>query len=163
MDDYLSKPIELTRLVVLLEKWLYPEGAMEKSEHSAEQDVEAQPKASLVELSIFDEADYMRRNLEDRDLAQEVLNMFVASTPGYLTTLQNQLDSRNAAEIRMQAHTIKGACATVGAELMRTTAQRVEQLAKDGELEAAASVAERLLLDYQRLKEELRRRGWLQQ
>lgn len=163
MDDYISKPIEVVRLVLLLEKWLSLESAGQKNGQTAEPIGESQLPAAVVELSVFDEDDYLRRNLDDRDLAQEVLNMFVASTPGYLAALQSHLECRNAAEVRMQAHTIKGACATIGAELMRMTAQRVEQLAREGELGAAASVAERLNLDYQNLKEELLRRGWLQQ
>lgn len=164
MDDYLSKPIEINRLVTLLEKWLALEGSTEESGSQAgldENSMATQPAA--LEPPVFNEDDYMNRNLGDRELARDVLNMFVTSTPGYLKALQEQLEKKDPAGVRMQAHTIKGACATVGAELMRVTAQRVEQLAREGELASAVPVAARLALDYQRLKEELVQRGWLRQ
>ena len=160
MNDYLSKPIEVTRLVLMLEKWLSLKNSGEYFKKPALQVEES--SLQVAEIPVFDEVDYVRRNLGDRELAQDVMNMFVSSTPGYLSDLQKQLDTRNAVGVRMQAHTVKGACATIGAELMRMTAQRVEQLSKAGELAAAEEVAERLQLDYQQLKEELKRRGWLQ-
>ncbi len=161
MNDYLSKPIEVTRLVSLVEKWLSLEKSGEDNDQQTWQPGEVPLSSVAADIPVFDESDYMRRNLGDRELAQDVINMFVESTPGYLSALQKQLDTRNTVGVRMQAHTIKGACATVGAELMRMTSQRVEQLAKSGELDSAALVAERLRFDYQRLMEELMHRGWL--
>jgi len=164
MDDYLSKPIEIKRLVAVLEKWLSLEGVAEEGGSPMARDGNNPvSQSATLEPPVFNEDDYMNRNLGDRELARDVLNMFVSSTPGYLAALQEQLDKKDQAGVRMQAHTIKGACATVGAELMRVTAQRVEQLAREGELASAVPVAARLALDYQRLKEELVRRGWLQQ
>ncbi|MSN27366.1 MAG: PAS domain S-box protein [Geobacter sp.] len=163
MDDYISKPIELSLLLPLIEKWLPPEESTESTEQSCKLESNAPklksgPEASAV--PVFNEADYLRRNLEDRVLAQDVLNIFVASTPGYLAELMVPLESGDAVGVRKQAHAIKGACSTVGAEQMRETALRLEMLAKGGDLVTAAAVAVQLHLDFERLVVVLQRCGW---
>ena len=167
MDDYISKPIELTLLVPLLEKWLPHDEKYGQSIEKPEVEIEASPvpakAVNVPDLPVFNEADYLRRNLDDRILAQDVLNIFVRSTPGYLAVLNDLMETGDGAGVRKQAHAIKGACSTVGAEQMRETALQLEQSAKNGELMSAGPLAERLVLDYQCVKADLLRRGWLQQ
>lgn len=166
MDDYIPKPIELSQLVPLLEKWLLHEGISGNCELAEMQDHAPSKFNAAVEepdLPIFNEADYLRRNLDDLILSQDVLNIFVRSMPDYLVVLKELLEAGDAVGVRKQAHAVKGACSTVGAEQMRETAQQMEQRAKDGDLSPVSPLAERLYLDYQRMKEELNRRGWLQQ
>ncbi len=166
MDDYIPKPIDLSLLVPLLEKWLPHEGF---AENIKQPEIKMPARsvfngaADAPDLPVFNEADYLRRNLDDRILARDVLNIFVRSTPNYLASLKELLKEGDAVGLRKQAHAVKGACSTVGAEQMRETALQLEKLAKDGELSSASSLAERLYCDYRRMEAELNRRGWLQQ
>lgn len=165
MNDYISKPIELSLLVSLVEKWLPPASSSPGSEQPVRRpdvQIHSPAAAEASELPVFNEADYLRRNLDDRLLAKDVLNIFVKSTPGYLDILRESLAEGDAVGVRKQAHAVKGACSTVGAEQMWETALRLEQAGKLGDLMSAAALSEQLQKDYKRLEDELKQRGWLQ-
>jgi len=165
MNDYISKPIELSLLISLIEKWLPPEASIPSCEQTGRRPyvhLHSPAAAETSELPVFNEADYLRRNLDDRILAKDVLNIFVRSTPGYLDILRENLAEGDAVGVHKQAHAVKGACSTVGAEQMWETALRLEQAGKLGDLMSAAALAEQLQKDYKRLEDELKQRGWLQ-
>ncbi len=165
MDDYIAKPIELSQLIPLIEKWLPSANFIsnfEPPEKRTHMHLLPKTAGEAGELPVFNEADYLRRNLDDRILAKDVLNIFVRSTPGYLDILRENLAEGDAIGVRKQAHAVKGACSTVGAEQMWETALRLEQAGKLGNLASASALAEQLQIDYKRLEDELRQRGWLQ-
>lgn len=164
MDDYIAKPIELSQLIPLIEKWLPPayfSSNFEPPEKRPHMRMLSNTAIEEGDLPVFNEADYLRRNLDDRILAKDVLNIFVKSTPGYLAVLKENLAEGDAVGVRKQAHAVKGACSTVGAEQMWETALRLEQAGKVGNLASAGLLAEQLQMDYKRLEDELKQGGWL--
>ncbi|OGU02167.1 MAG: hypothetical protein A2X82_01395 [Geobacteraceae bacterium GWC2_55_20] len=165
MDDYIAKPIELSQLIPLIEKWLPPADFISSCEQPGKRPhmhMLSRADVETGELPVFNETDYLRRNLDDRVLAKDVLNIFVRSTPGYLAVLKENLAEGDFVGVRKQAHAVKGACSTVGAEQMWETALRLEQAGKTGNLASAGLLAEQLQMDYKRLEDELRESGWLQ-
>jgi DNA-binding response OmpR family regulator len=99
MDDYLSKPVELSRLAAVLSEWSGKSGA-------------CQPAAMLHEVSdeqaaaIFNFDSLLHRLMDDRELASTVLKGFVKDAPSQLKQLCARLDEADAAGMRMQAHTL---------------------------------------------------------
>jgi PAS domain S-box-containing protein len=157
MDDYLSKPVELARLAAVLSEWSSKAGA-------------CQPAARLHEVSreqaaeIFNFDSLLHRLMDDRELARTVLQGFVKDAPLQLKQLCARLDEADAAGMRMQAHTLKGAAATVGAEMLRDVALAIETDASAARLERCPDLLVRAIEEFERFKkavERVEQDGWL--
>jgi CheY-like chemotaxis protein/HPt (histidine-containing phosphotransfer) domain-containing protein len=150
MDDYLCKPIEPRRLAEALEKWL-PAQELAPATHAEP----PRPQAS----GIFDETELLERLMGDRSIARKVIAGFLQDAPSQLRRLGERLQEGDAEGARRQAHTLKGAAATVSAGGLRAIAYQMEQTAQAGELKRAASLLPRLEEEFEQLKAALRDLG----
>jgi HPt (histidine-containing phosphotransfer) domain-containing protein len=91
----------------------------------------------------------------DEQLAQTILDGFVEDIPRQIQALRDFLAAGNAPGAERQAHTIKGASATVGAEALRAVALEMEMAGKAGDLEAIRSRMADLEAQFDRLKKEI--------
>jgi len=158
MNDYLSKPIERSALVAVLEKWL-------KSNDKENHAVASEPEEGVVisngetnvekEPAVFDRAAFMNRMMDDKDLARTILDGFLEDLPGQITQLKNHLAVGDAHLVEQQAHKIKGACAVVGGEALRAVAWAMEQAGKAGDLNGARARVSDLDEQFNALKEAL--------
>jgi two-component system, sensor histidine kinase and response regulator len=129
MDGYLSKPIDVAELIATVEHLTDRAGA-------------AAPRASHPALSscaIFDEPAALACVGGDRSLLEEVVATFRTSCVQYRQRIETALDNRDAEALRLNAHALKGAVATVGSLAGREAAARLEQLARDSDFETARS------------------------
>jgi HPt (histidine-containing phosphotransfer) domain-containing protein len=83
----------------------------------------------------FDAANLLRRLSDDQQLARTVLATFLADAPSQLHTLRKCLDASDAKRVRLQAHTLKGASATVAADGLRAITQKMEAAGEAGKLD----------------------------
>jgi HPt (histidine-containing phosphotransfer) domain-containing protein len=86
------------------------------------------------ELPVFDLAGVLERVMGDTELAWAVTEAFLMDGPSQIRELQGFLRNGNIDGSRRQAHSIKGAAATVGGERLRKTAFAMEQAADAGDL-----------------------------
>jgi len=115
MDDYLAKPITPRALVDVLEKWL--------------------PKDRAKETAIWDRAGMMHRFMGDEELAASILDHIASNMPKQIARLKESLEAGDAETAERQAHSIKGAAASVGGEQLRALTLELEQAGKAGDLE----------------------------
>jgi HPt (histidine-containing phosphotransfer) domain-containing protein len=88
-----------------------------------------------AEVPVFDLAGVLERMMGDQELVWMVIEAFLDDGPGQIQELEGFLRSRDLDGTRRQAHSIKGAAATVGAERLRKMAFAMEQAADAGNLE----------------------------
>jgi len=137
MDDYLSKPLRPEALSAVLERWLgvappagTPAGAAEAASDA-----------------LVDEA-RMRTFRDDYpDIVDQLVDLFLQSTPPLLDELHAALDGDDGKELRRAAHKLKGSCQNVGATFMATLCKSLEQGDRDAretlsELDAALAPTE---------------------
>ena len=110
MDDYVVKPVELTKLHRKLEQWM--------------------PSAAPVDRAAL--ADIVG---EDANLQIEAVKRFMAASDQDASALIHAIDSHDLAAAVRAAHRIKGASATVGALALAEVAARIEAAASDGDWE----------------------------
>ena len=110
--------------------------------------------------SIFDEFDFMQRNMHDELLGRDVIALYIVSATGTLTLLQGALATGDARGVRELAHSLKGASATISAPAMYRLAAELEMAGKDGELGLFGLLLRGLNDEFERLKGVLERRGW---
>jgi CheY-like chemotaxis protein len=120
MDDYLAKPLRPEALDEVLERWLG-----------------FAPVAAAVE-AIIDDA-RMRSFRDDYpDIVDQLLDLFLTSTPPLLDELREAVDAGDDDALRRTAHKLKGSCQNIGATFMATLCRSIEA----GEGDPAATVAE---------------------
>ncbi len=136
MDDYLTKPIERQALIAVLKKWLKSNGEVDQPEISKPEE-EVVISTPEKELAVFNYAAFMNRVMGDKNLARRVLKEFLEDLPVEITQLKNHVAAGDARLVQMQAHMIKGACATMGGEALRAVVWAMEQAGKAGDIDAA--------------------------
>ena len=120
MDDYLAKPLRPEELDEVLARWLgYA------------------PAAPAVEALIDDAR--MRTFRDDYpDIVDQLLDLFLDSTPPLLDELREAVGAGDDDALRRTAHKLKGSCQNIGATFMATLCRSIET----GDGDAAATVAE---------------------
>jgi HPt (histidine-containing phosphotransfer) domain-containing protein len=98
------------------------------------------------------------RDLGDRDLLQTMAGMLINEWDGHLSRIQADLGDRNAAQLCMDAHTVKSLLAIFHGETARRIALDLEHAARasDGvNWERCIQLANALSLEMTRLKPEM--------
>jgi CheY-like chemotaxis protein/HPt (histidine-containing phosphotransfer) domain-containing protein len=153
MNDFLAKPTELGRLAEVLSKWLSPAPIGNTDESVGH-------PADHPGIATFDAANLLLRLADDRQLARKVLTTFLEDAPSQLQTLRKWLDAADANGVRVQAHTLKGASATVAAEGLRAIAQKIEAAGAAGTLGHCNDLLARAGEEFERFKMLVDRLHW---
>jgi HPt (histidine-containing phosphotransfer) domain-containing protein len=101
---------------------------------------------------VFDHAELLDRMMDDEEMTQEILAVFLEELPRLIEGLQDYLDAGDRSGVQRQAHTIRGAAATVGGQALRALAFELEQAAQDGNLAAIKAGLNDLMAQFERLK-----------
>ena len=100
----------------------------------------------------FDQQGFVKRMMGDERLAQRIVHAFMDDMPRQLILLAQALSNTDAKALRIAAHTIKGAAATVGGLEIQEEARKVEQSATAGDLTAAEAALPELVASVTRAK-----------
>jgi two-component system, sensor histidine kinase and response regulator len=119
MDDYLSKPLRAEVLDEVLARWIAP-------------------AAGAVD-ALIDEG-RMRSFRDDyADIADQLLDLFLSSTPPLIDELHAAVDAGDRDELRRAAHKLKGSCQNIGATFMADLCRMIET-AESGHRETVAEL-----------------------
>jgi HPt (histidine-containing phosphotransfer) domain-containing protein len=94
----------------------------------------------------------MARMGNDEDLAREIIVGFLDDIPKQISALRGYLEAGDTIRVERQAHTIKGASASLGGEALRMVAFEMEKAGKAGELEVVGASMPELETQFDRLK-----------
>jgi len=103
--------------------------------------------------AIWDRAGLLRRLMDDEELAATILEGFLSDMPKQIARLKESLEAGDTETAERQAHTIKGAAASVGGEQLRALALELEQADKAGGLERMGAGVEAVVAAFDKLKE----------
>jgi CheY-like chemotaxis protein/HPt (histidine-containing phosphotransfer) domain-containing protein len=147
MDDYLSKPIEPEQLARVLNQWMNGRNAGRRPPDS--------DSAPAAETCIFDEPSLIKRVMGNRKLAGKIVGAFLESAPAQLSNLRSQTAKHDGPSARREAHSLKGAAATISAPALRDVALKAEQAAAAEQWELVAALIPSLEAQLERLREAL--------
>ena len=161
MDDFLSKPVAMDKILNVLEGW----GNRPTLKEYVGQSKSTGPKKSgLHNVGILPVT--IKKALEqasgDSPFLQRMLQHFVEHQGGWLETLQALIEQGQAEQIGKEAHALKGAARTLGADRIAAVALRLEEIGKMDALENAEEVLEELREEWQRLDEFIRMPNWME-
>ena len=135
MDGYLSKPIDVDELVETVERFA------EKKRTAARA---APEPSSGARAAVFDEQAALAHTGGDRRLLGEVIALFRSDAPSYIRRLDAAVKQRDGAALRMAAHGLKGALATIGSPRGRELAAELETIGTARRFAEAAAKMVRL-------------------
>ncbi len=151
MDDYVSKPIRSRELFDAIERVVGPAS----SPHETAPAARAADPAERVPIIDWDAA--LRSVNGDRNLLRDLAEAFLIESPQRVAEIRRALADGDAVSLRRAAHTIKGSARYFGAAEVYGHADRLEALAKEGDLAPAGSVSDALIAAVEQLKAALGR------
>jgi PAS domain S-box-containing protein len=147
MNDYITKPVSTQAVITVLEKWL-----LKKNHAESCFEPETQAEKNSDHREVWNKNAMMDRMGGDLKLARIVLDGFLKDMVIQILSLDELLANSDIPALERKAHTVKGAAATVGAELMSETAWILEIKAKEGDLGSLAETVEHLKKEFDRFR-----------
>jgi signal transduction histidine kinase/CheY-like chemotaxis protein/HPt (histidine-containing phosphotransfer) domain-containing protein len=147
MDDYISKPIDTQSLIDMIEKWLFETNTAQKEKTVFDP---APPE------NIFDKNLLVDRLMGDVEIAEEILDAFMADAPRQITVIKKALADQDVTMIKHQAHTLKGAAGNIGAFALQEAAFQMEQAGEAKDLGKASLLSAQLGNAFKRLQQAVR-------
>ena len=145
MDGYVTKPIKADTLMAALDGLL-------GSTMSPAPPLSAPP---------VDLAQALHGADNDKDVLEEVVQVFLADAPACFDKLRTAISLGEARQTESTAHALKGALGAVGATTAHALAVELETMARTGELEGAMATLHHLDDELQRLFAFFAEPGWL--
>ncbi len=145
MNGYVSKPLRLDALKLAIEEW---SGGM-RTVGSTPVPALAQNDSKALPFDRYEFADSVMGN---DILAQRVIRRFVDDMPRQIALLAQAVSDGDAPRVRLMAHSIKGAAASVSGPEMRDVSSKLEQHGRDGDMAAAAVLVRELSSSFERAR-----------
>lgn len=121
MDDYLTKPIQIPRLIEVLQSTF--ESIHAPKSDAPGRDALLDPNAMLILAELSDQT--------GRNLVGEVIDLFFEHSPVQLKRLSDAITEQNFKQTHMTAHRLKGAALNVGAKRVAELCRLLEDAARN--------------------------------
>jgi PAS domain S-box-containing protein len=142
MDAYLSKPLKIEDLARAMR---------EVSDSLGEE----RPGAGGLDVDKLRERDGLRR--EGRPaILDKLLSTYIRDTPRLIDSLTSSIEDGAPEAMSGAAHSLKGSSLTIGATRLGEYARQLEDLGREGAVDGAAEILERLKQEFERVKSDAR-------
>ncbi|MDY6987920.1 MAG: response regulator [Thermodesulfobacteriota bacterium] len=159
MDDYTSKPLEPDELLAKIEKWIKREkkAVLGNEKVPAQGHVVLGKKKEPLPVNL-DEA--LERAMGDKDFLEQMLCEFLSRIPGQVEELKAALEQGDGETLQQKAYTLKGSAANLSADRIAATALRLEQMGREGNLQAGEQALGELSDNVAHLEAYVRELDW---
>ena len=154
MDDYLTKPLDRTRLSKALDRYLASDGTrLNRVEGSA-----PYPLPDATAAAPVDWDHIVAVSNGDEEFANELVQLFIDSGDASLQKIREALDGGDLAAMGAAAHSFKGSSANIQAKAASAAADRLEQAARAGDIDRLVELEDQLRREAELAFEYLRAR-----
>jgi two-component system, sensor histidine kinase and response regulator len=158
MDAYLSKPARPAEIIETLNQLVPDRSAQSQVDQSNQMGQTSQldqigqpsqtgptdPADAEESTPIFDRNELLERLGGREEMLGRFIDMFIRNVDGYMALLLSAVEAGDTAQVRIQAHTIKGAAANIAARRVRETAYTIETHAREGSISEAVELLQQL-------------------
>ena len=107
------------------------------------------------ELPVLDRS-VLRTSLgDDKELIEEILELFEDTTPEIIDTLDKAADEGNIETVKKSAHSLKGSAGNIGAKALEEAMRDIEAACADKEPEGVRNTVNYAISEYNRLISEI--------
>jgi HPt (histidine-containing phosphotransfer) domain-containing protein len=148
MDDYVSKPVKPEVL----------QGALNRFTglRAVEQENREVGAGGVIDLNIL--AGFREMEVEgETSILGKLIDVFVENTPRVIEDARGALRIGMSPQLERAAHTLKGSCSNFGAERMRGACERLEAVARSGNLEEADGLIDSMESEFELVRLALER------
>ncbi len=147
MDEFISKPVTTSELLKALARFApareHDEGLYRSPSKPAEK----------ARAENFDPSALLARLEGDAEAFQELSQLFLESVTLQIKALRSALEYPDLAQVARSCHTIKGACANFGANLMQGIASEMEVSSEAGDLAKVTNLLDKLEKEFASMRE----------
>jgi len=111
---------------------------------STDKETGADRQMSDGDARVFDADEALSRADGDRELLSELMEMYLVQTKGDIAEIEAAISRKDTKRLEFVAHSLKGASATLAAELVRVQAYRMEKIGASGNLTEAPTLLRQL-------------------
>ncbi len=161
MDDFLTKPVQVNALRLMLEKWLAAARRFQPADGAVPPPIaEAQAAVANTNASpparvTFKSGEQSRHLLDpETPRSPRMCELFTEHARDDVDFIQEAAAVEDSESLRLRSHRLKGSAYTFGAQLLGDKAAELEKMAKAGELNVEKQVRELIVL-YKQTKAEL--------
>jgi len=165
MNEYITKPVQSKDLYAAIQKLLPAEN---RPTETAKQTQAKETKDNTVENHL-NAADTQPIDMEtllevcgDEEIACEMAQAICEDMPKVMAELLSAIEARDRDNIRLYAHRLKGATATIGALGVSSQAAAIEELARDNNIDQAIALIKQFQSDVDTLLAFLGEVKWLE-
>ncbi|HEY9596593.1 MAG TPA: response regulator, partial [Cyanophyceae cyanobacterium] len=152
MDDYLSKPVMIKELKVMLQRWSFVvKGNSRKPRKKPEHQTHIEPASDPVDWVHLEEI-----SMAEPDFQLELVKSFVKDGKNFLVEAKQALTSNDWVTLANKAHQIKGASASVAVQSMSEIACNLHERVKANHLEGVPDLVTQLEQILERIEESTR-------
>ena len=130
MDDYLTKPLQVSALAQALERWVShkhePRGEAAAPAAGATTSATEAPVMDFARLEEFREFDD-----EEQSMTKELIGLFFADTPPRLDAMSAAIAAGDASSLTKAAHALKGGASNIGAKAIQQHADALEGASRE--------------------------------
>jgi HPt (histidine-containing phosphotransfer) domain-containing protein len=150
MDAYLSKPINVAKLVKATES-----SVLKSVPRSGGEQRNSPSNGEPSGKTVVDRDSVMKRLGGDEELFRSFIEVFTEDSPAMMQQLRDAVAERNSSLIQRSAHSLRGLAANFNAAGVVELASKLEQAGKDGDLSEANSLMTQLNEAMEQLQETL--------
>ncbi len=158
MDEHISKPIKTSELLKVLRRFL-PTTGPGASENEDPRTRSLQRASDSSNKRVFDLEALLNRMGGDEQALGEVVKIFLSHTPKMLNEVRSAALVNNWEQLATLSHSLKGACATFGAEALADVARKMEQVAKGADTERLRTLLPRMDMEMSALEKAVEKLG----
>jgi len=166
-DDYLCKPIGRNQLYEVLKKYLVTAPAVtdtmpeHQSDHAPLEFITPNPPQANKIKNIIDFHSLMDI-CDDEEVIVEIAASICQDAPQSMQNIIEAIRRKDFDNLKLYAHRMKGATATIGANTLSRTTARLEQAGRDGDIEEAQCIVTQVQTQVNGLLSLLAEPDWLQ-
>jgi CheY-like chemotaxis protein/HPt (histidine-containing phosphotransfer) domain-containing protein len=138
MDDYLAKPLEMSRLIQCLMRWVPKKGQTQKrvpSNNLASEPQNMQTEEFSMDIKISDQMKILLG-----EAYQDILKTFLSDTKEKVNQLVKAVSDNDIVKTNSLAHQLKSSTASFGAMSLSQYCRLLESMSKKGTLTAEATM-----------------------
>lgn len=149
MDDYMSKPVNLDQLRLMLERWLPPADTLFPGSDTAEI-INPKVLGGLLELQQKDKP----------DLLDQLIEIYLVDTPARIKDLRKAALKGDAEALHFTAHSIRSSSAGMGVVKLAYLAKELEQMGRSGLTVGALELVLKIEAEFERVKQAMASLCW---